>query len=199
MISVQFPQVYALIRDVFHGGLYPLKFIADQKIKLIIKAPKEMLLAAKLRKEFKIYVSPIKESNKEAIALISAFYDTDVDPLTITTPLFDEALTSDFQEMLLSDGVDIYFFDLNNVEFFGYQAIFECKETVKAMIAEAVFPPISADAAKSIIAQMTDWYIHQNVQDDANAITVKLGKPLFPDDFFIIDARPSSAHYISEG
>jgi hypothetical protein len=198
MISVQFPQVHDFIRTKFHGGLLPLKFVADQKIRLIIKAPKEMLLSAKIKKHFRMYAAPIEENGAKGFALISAFYDNDVHPLTITTPLFAEPQTELYQEMLLGNEVDIHFFDENNVEFLAYQAKIECTENVRTAIAGAQFAPFSKDAAKSVINQMEHWYIHSSQKDDANAITLTLERSIFPDNFLIIDARPSSALYTSD-
>ena len=198
MLSVEFPQVYAFICNGFHGGLLPLKFREDGKIRLIIKAPKEMLMAAKIKKQFKIYVVPVEEGGEQGFSLISAFYDNDVHPLTITTPLFAEPLTSVYQEMLGNDEVDIHFFNENNIEFLAYKAKIESTEYIRSIIANAKFPQPSKGSAKRVIEKMERWYIHSDPKDSKNVISVDFKKTLFADDFVVIDARPSSALYVSD-
>ena len=198
MLSVKFPQVHAHISKEFHGGLLPLKFVEDHKIRLVIKAPKEMLLAAKVRKHFRIFVVPIEEDNVVSFSLVTAFYDNDVHPLTITTPLFDEPLTEIYREMLLGDKVDVHFFDENNIEFLAYEAKIECNDFVKTRISAANFSPFSKTAAKRVIQKIEDWYIYSEQKDEADAILFTLNQALFPDDFLIIDARPSSSLYVSD-
>lgn len=197
MLSIRFPQVHKHISKNFHGGLLPLKFKEDLKIRLIVKATKEMLLSAKIRKFFNIYVIPISQDGVNGFSLISAFYDGDIDPLTITTPLFSEPQTEFYREMLLGEEVEIHFFDENNVEFLGYRSKIECPKAARELITTAEFPSFTTNSAKNVIEQMEDWYLSERSKNDESCIKILLIEPLFPDDFVIIDARPSKNIYTS--
>jgi hypothetical protein len=198
MLSLRYPQVHDFIKNKFHRGLFPLRFIEGHTLRLIVKATKEMILAAKKNKQFKVFVVPIQVNELESFALISAFYDNERDPLIITTPLFQEELTEQFKEVLLSGGLDVHFFDESGVEFLGYSTKIECPPAARQMITTLAHSPPSIAVAKNVLEQLDNWFIGRNGVDDANAIVVNLVSSLFPDDFVIIDARPPANLYVSD-
>ena len=187
MLSLKHPQIINFVNQLTLG-LYPLRIREDSKVKLIVKAPKEILLTAKLNKEFKIYVVSILIGDEPTIYLISAFFDNANEPLYISTPLFKE-FSQDYLEILLGQSVDIHFFDEHNYELLGYEASLKLPDKTRALIAKSRFIPFSQTSNVYILNHELSWFGGRNSEDDLNAITVSLTTPLFPDDFVIVDAR----------
>src|SRR5690349_12729550 len=74
MLTIRYPQVMPKVYRL-PIGLLPLFFgNDDNRPKLVIKAPKEAILAAKLNRGFKIYVAPILLQHKRTIGLVTAFF-----------------------------------------------------------------------------------------------------------------------------
>ena len=100
MLSILHPEIIPLIFD-FPCGLLPLKVTNGDRSILVVKAPKEWLLAAKANLGFKVYVAPLSISGQHTIGLVSAFFDDAEEPLVIRTPLFDDIDTQSLRRMLL--------------------------------------------------------------------------------------------------
>lgn len=197
MLSIRYPDAYQFISNDFHGGLLPLKFSSQEGIKLIIKAPKEHLLTAKLRGGFKLYLIPVNVNGQKSISLMTAFLDNEDEPRIIKTPLFSDDLSETFREMFFSKNIEVYLFDENNFEYLGYGAHIECPPSTKKAIEIAEFIPFSEKAAKEVFAQMDRWFGHRRAEDDDAALSVVFGDPLYPEDTFFIDARGTEKRYIS--
>lgn len=196
MISVKLPEIYRYISENFHGGLLPIK-LENGKIFLIIKAPKEYILTAKVRKEFKIYLVPVTVQGKDSFSIITAFFDDADEPLVIRTPLFFDDLSEHFREMLLSEKIEVYFFDETNVEYLGYSARFSLPENSREVIADTEFFPFSNSTARSVITQLDHWFGHRQADDDGAALSVVLEEALYPEDFTIVDARQLENRFVS--
>jgi hypothetical protein len=56
-------------------GLLPFRHAQTGKLLLAVKAPKEMILAARMNQGFKIYVVPLASTVGVVPALVTAFFD----------------------------------------------------------------------------------------------------------------------------
>jgi len=101
-LTIHHPEILPIIRSIA-GGIYAPRL--DGKHCLIVKCSKEMILAAQLKREFAIYLAPIKFSKFESgSALITAFFDQGHSPLIITTPLTkDDSMTLELIELFKSE------------------------------------------------------------------------------------------------
>lgn len=190
MLTILHPQVIPIIRD-FRLGLLPVSTRGDQgRPVLAIKATKEILLAAKVNRGFKVYVSPIAFSTKNTIALISAFFDNEDEPMVIYTPLFNDDLTSHLIQILSHKSIDIHLFDEQNRELLAYESNLECPPATLDRLSSASFSDFDIELAKSAHDQMMLWFGTRSTEDDLATLKVAFGESLMPEDILIINALP---------
>jgi len=177
-------------------GLLPLFFdYDDNRPKLVIKAPKEAILAAKFNRGLKIYVAPILLQDKRTVGLVTAFFDDEDEPLITSSPLFAEPGTQQLCQLLLCDAIDVHLFDENNRELLGYAADIRCPATTRGGIEGATFLSFEFDLAMYSLKQMKEWFARRSVQDDLAAISITFTEPLFAEDLFLQDMRPENHSY----
>lgn len=194
VLTVMHPEVLPQVRDL-KIGLLPISIPGEDRQVLVIKAPKEGILAAKLYQGFKIYVSPISCPDAESIGLVSAFFDDEDEPLTIRTPLFDDEVAHSLLAMLRRSNVDVYFFDEHNREWLGYTCRIDCPLATNDRLSSACLYKFNFDLARFALNQMPRWFGLRSEVDDHSAISVKFVEAIFPDDYLIIDARPENHSY----
>jgi hypothetical protein len=195
MLTILHPQIMPAVHR--HPiGLLPLLFNTDEiRPKLVIKMPKEAILAAKLNRGFKIYVAPILLQHKRTVGLVTAFFDDIDEPFVISSPLFDEPGVHDLRKLLLLRAIDVHLFDENNRELLGYAADISCPAKTRGFLEGATFPPFDYDLAIYSIKQMNLWFGQRSPQDDFAAICVTFFEPLFAEDLFIQDMCPENHSY----
>ncbi len=191
MLTILHPEIISLIHDI-PVGLIPLWLNGEDVPKLIIKAQKEAILAAKINQGFSIYAVPVCMQKKNTVGLISAFFDDEDEPLIIVTPMLDNKTLRD---ILLSIKLDVYFFDFNNRELLGYRATIECGSDIKNLIKKAIILPFNISSKKLSYDYIVKWFGHRNEKDDISAINIKFNYTLFPEDLFIQDTLPENHSY----
>lgn len=194
MLTLFHPEAISLIHEV-PIGLIPLSFDGDDSPTLVVKAPKEVILASKLNNGFKIYVVPIELEGCKTLGLISAFFDDYDEPLVIYSPLFKEPSIDIHMELLLSDKVNIYFFDDNSREYLGYSASINCSPENKKFLNDSNFVPYSLSFARKSHDQLKKWFSLRSIEDDNSAISILFSEPLFPEDIVIYDLDPENHAY----
>lgn len=194
MLTILHPEVLSLVHDI-PMGLIPLWFHGEDVPKLIVKAPKEVILAAKMNQGFSIYVVPVCIRTQNTMGLVSAFFDDEDEPLVISTPMFDEPGTKTLRDILLSSRLDVYFFDVNNRELLGYTATIECKADTRSFIEKAALLPFDILGAKLSFHCMAEWFERRNEKDDMSAMGIKFDSALFTEDLFIQDLLPENHSY----
>lgn len=107
MLTILYPEVMQDIR-LLPLGLLPIRRRDTDALALVIKAPKEMILTAKIKKGFKFYVVPLATNLGTTLGLVAAFFDDEDEPLVIKTPMFDDDLVRDLREILSYNKLDIY-------------------------------------------------------------------------------------------
>lgn len=198
MLTILHPEVLSLVHDI-PIGLLPLWFHGEDVPKLVVKAPKEVILAAKMNQGFSIYAVPVCIQTQNTMGFITAFFDDEDEPLVISTPIFDEPGTKTLRDILLSIRLEVYFFDVNNRELLGYRATIECGADTQSFIEKAVLLPFNISSAKLSFHYMGEWFGRRNKKDDMSAMSIKFGSTLFTEDLFIQDMLPENHSYHGSG
>ena len=195
MITLTHP---ALVRELAHyrGGLFPAHLFGGDAGALVVKCPKEMILAAKIRRELKCYLVPLDADGVNTHGLVTAFFDDPDEPLVIRTPLVDDDMARSLMDLLSSEAFDIHFFDEHDRELLGYRAknrtaarLVATRDTIR------LAPPTYIPSPK-IDDQMVRIFSRRSSDDDASALVVELPEELFPSDLIILDARPDHNSHI---
>lgn len=194
MLTVLHPEIIPLVLDI-PVGLVPFHFKDDKYPTLIIKAPKEAILASKLEQGFKIYVVPINIDKHKTLGLISAFFDDEDEPLVIYTPIFEDPNTKFLLKLLFSQKINVYMFDENGREYLGYTAIIECNTSTENILKNAILLPSSLSYARISHDQMSTWFGLRTVEDDNAAIAISFNNSLVPEDIFLQDIVPENHSY----
>lgn len=182
------PSILNFIKSV-PGGLLPL--CIDKEYFLIVKAPKETILTAKLNNGFKVYLAPVKEQEKTFAILISAFFDDHDEPLTIMTPLIaDDPLTYIFLELFKQTKFKMCFFDDRNIEYLSYTATANFDSFTTLIKNENLINKI--DNVNSVFDLAYQWFGFRTSSEDNEAVEIQFGEPLMPDDMFILNADINS-------
>ena len=194
MITLTHP---ALVRELarYRGGLFPAHLFGGAVGVLVVKCSKEMILAAKMRRELKFYVVPLDADGLSTHGLITAFFDDLDEPLVIRTPLLDDEMAKGLMDLLCSQAFDIHFLDEHDRELLGYRAnnrtvarFASMRDTIR--LASPTYIP-----TPKIDDQMMSIFSRRSPDDDTNAMVVELAEELFPSNFIILDARPEhNAH-----
>ncbi len=194
MLTVLHPEILPLVYDI-PIGLLPVHFKNEKFPTLVVKAPKEAILASKLNQGFKIYVVPIELEDSKTIGLVSAFFDDEDEPLVIFTPLFEEPNTEVYLNLLLSQKINVYYFDDNSKEYLGYSANMNCNPSTQHTLKVSIFLPFSLSYARKSHDQMKMWFGLRSVKDDKSAISIIFTESLVPEDIFIQDLVPQNHAY----
>lgn len=195
VLTILHPEVMPLIKHLSYG-LLPLRLKADQPFSLIIKMQKEAILAARLNSGFSFYLPLMPFSKGFTIALISAFFDDEDEPLVIRTPLYGNSDPSKaLLEILSYDEVDIYFFDELNFEWMSYRTSLE--DGGSCLLTEEEFFLLSyhSETSKSVHRAMTSWFGQRTSDDDERAIKAVFKNKLSVGDFAILDMMPETNSY----
>jgi len=187
MLLIDFPELRPYLESV-RTGLIPLPSRSPEATsKLVVKATKETILTAKIRGGFHIYRVPIRLNGKASFGLVSAFRDDYDNPLTIYTPIMeDNGLRHDLLACLSSNKLEIHFFDEINRERFAYRSRDLVKSDVERVLATAEIYPNMDNFLEAHHAAVA-WFSARCEVDDENALEVKLGEPLYDDDFSIVN------------
>ena len=195
MLTVEYPALLSEIASIPMGLIPIVLRKPDAPPKLIVKASKETLLTAKINRGFKIYVIPVVVGDQQTVGLISAFYDTEDEPLIIYTPIFRDAVMEQLVKMLQGRALDCHLFDEHSRELLGYTCDVVVPELTRQRLQDIALLPFSLDSARMAHNQMQHWFSFRTVGDDAQAISIDFRESLMPEDIFIIDSRPENHRF----
>lgn len=194
MLTVRHPEVLPLVRE-YPGGLLPIHF-HDGSVALVLKLFKEYILAARMRRGFRVYLAPTSFLGRRSFGLVTAFFDDLDEPLTLTTLLFsDDGLTTDISEVLSRECFNVYFFDDQDRELLGYEASNPGFQRFQEAMLAAEFSPFSNGLARIFLQDIPRWFGLRDAADDEAALTVDLVTALFPEDMAVLDVRPEASRY----
>lgn len=195
MLSLLHPEVMAEVRSL-PMGLLPIRVSGKENLVLAIKAPKEMILAAKVRQGFKFYVAPLPTNRGTTAGLVTAFFDDADEPLVLKTLLFDDDYADDLRELLSYETIEVYFFDEHCREWISVRAsIFDAGSCLTDGTALLLFE--YAESHVFILhGGLDQWFGQRTAEDDARAISVNFTEALAPDDIFVLDATVGRNDYL---
>lgn len=192
MITVNYPYLMQHVVDL-HQGICTIANVADGTFFLIIKAPKENVLAAKIKQRIGFYLAPCLLDGVIYHSLITTYEDDEFNPLFIGTPLLDDEMGHSILHMLSVESFNIHFFDDNNRELLGYKAQNPHYTTFDKKAYKLA--PSSLQAAYMIRDISHNWFMQRTLKDDSEAIRVKFTESLMVDDLFILDTIPMDNLY----
>jgi hypothetical protein len=183
----------------FPVGLNLVSFKDRPRPVLLIKAPKEAILTAKLNREFKIYVIPLVSRQDTTACIVTTFFDDPDSPLTLTTPVFDEDSSQRLWAGLRNE-FDVHFFNELNHEMLAYTTSVTIPAKARSILDMAKLQPFTMGLAKQMLNLAGQFMGLRDSTDDADAITVSLAEPIFPEEMLLLDARPHlNAYQTSPG
>jgi hypothetical protein len=104
-------------------GLMPIFQPGCGKHFLVVKATKEIILTARLNRQFKVYLLGDDQGQTSHLGFITAFFDDADEPLVIKSPQFaDDELLKDLTSLLSQPEFEVYFFDEHDREMMGVVA-----------------------------------------------------------------------------
>lgn len=178
------PEIICILKQ-FPGGLWLPKLELDgvNIPTLVVKAPKEFILTAKVKQTFSFYLVEVKFGGKPALGVITAFFDDPESPLALTTPLtsddaFVEALAN------LSDEFNVCFFDEHDRELLSYRCHADFSKLRKKV---CDFSHIDKKYASQVSYEVTKSFSVRTTEDDKNLTPINFVKELFPSELLICD------------
>lgn len=194
MLSITHPAIMQYVHEL-PIGLLPLMFKGDSLPRLLVKASKELILAAKVKKKFVVHLVPYDVCGVKSVGFMAAFSDDERSPLILGGALVKELLGYEFCQLLMSREVNVHFFDELGREMLGYRAQFASSDAHKSLLQAAVMPSVVGLNQSAILNFLSDWFRLSGVNDDERAIKVDLLEPLFPEDVVFADMRSESHKY----
>lgn len=175
----------------YPGGLRVLPRPFPESPILVVKAPHQYLLTARMNRGFSIYVAPAEFEEGSTIGIMSAFFDDADEPLTIWTPLFDEPASHLFVQTLLQrSAMEVRMVDEHDREFLGYTATLSLSLRSQLRLEHTPLLEISHAFAKAAQQAATIWFAIRGKEDDIEAIKVEFTASLYPEDRSFKDERP---------
>ncbi len=176
-------------------GILPLILAEEEYPILVVKSPKEYILAAKINASFKIYLAPVTIDNQKTFGLITAFFDDEEEPLIIKTPLFADDFSNALFRLLQCSQLNVHLFDELSRERFVFSACITVPDEVTQQIEKITLLEFSLPRARSMIDGIDRFFGLRTPIDDSRAITILLCKSTYGDDLFIQDLRPEYHSY----
>jgi hypothetical protein len=187
MLTIRYPYLMQHVISL-HQGICTIANDADGSFFLIIKAPKENVLAAKFKQRIGFYLAPCVIDGSTYHSLITTYEDDELNPLMIVTPMLDDEMGHSILHMLAIESFNIHFFDDNNGELLGYIA--QNPNFLRFDKAKYKLMPSSLEAAYQVRDLSYHWFMRRTIEDDSNAIRVNFIESLMVDDVFILDSIP---------
>ena len=198
MLTLLHPSILPSVHE-FPGGLMPARLRETGKLLLILKIPKEYILAARMNGGFSFYLAPLPITTGLTVALATAFFDDADEPLVVKTPLFDEPLGKDLLEILTYSEFDVYFFDEHSREWMSHRASVHDQGSLLFTGEEFSLLSYHPQTMNNIFKGLETWFGYRTASDDANAIKVVFEKELSPSNIAIVDARHGDHDYHGSG
>ena len=179
--AVSYPEVLKALVD-FPGGLLPMRNVGSSQMILIAKTMREIAVTAQMRKFLRIYLVPLRAGDVHTCGVLTAFFDDHDEPLTISTPLFDEEIAHEIFQVLSSDSFDIHFFDEYNRKLIGFRAENPDATRFRSFAKTIQFVPGTLELARQFHDDMGFWFGARSTANDNAALRINLLETLLPDN-----------------
>ena len=196
LLSIEHPELLPHLKELGYG-LQPVFHRGRNRHFLVVKLTKEMILTARLNREFKIYLLGDDLGPASHLGLISAFFDDPDEPLTVKSPQFagDDLLT-DLTKLLSQPEFEVYFFDEHDREMMGVHAVNADAARFQTEMASATFAPYVREDFPGILGRLEHRFSVRDSADDEKAFVIRLGEKLYHDDFMYIDGRDEVYQFV---
>ena len=192
MISIEHPSIQEAVANLGYG-LLPVHFTCTDKFALIVKAPKEAILTARLNQSMKLYLVPDGSRESYLRGIITAFFDDHDEPLVLFTPMyFGDQLQHDLAGALSQDIFEVFFFDEHHREMMGVRVRMQNAARIRAALQRELFSDLDLDRIGKDLEAMGDWFGRRSSSDDEAACHLQFEERLYPDDLVVIDASPEA-------
>ncbi|MBK8161802.1 MAG: hypothetical protein IPK65_01215 [Gammaproteobacteria bacterium] len=192
MITIEHPSIRKSVADLGYG-LLPVFFRETEKYALIVKAPKEAILTARINQEMSLYLVPDGSRRSHSLGIITAFYDDHDEPLVLFTPMYSgNQLQIDIGRVLNQDAFEVFFFDENHREMMGVRVRVNDSAKVRAKLEQQDFNDLVLDQVGNDLEAMRAWFGMRSTSDDDAAFVLRFEDRLYPDDLVFIDANPNA-------
>ena len=189
LLSIDHPELLPHLKTLGYG-LQPVFHRGLGRYFLVLKVTKEMILTARLNREFKVYLLGDDKGPASHLGFITAFFDDADEPLTIKSPQFaDDDLLKDLTRLLSQPEFEVYFFDEHDREMMGVRVTNTDAARFRAEMERATFAPYVREEFPGILRRLEHRFAVRDGDDDAQAFAVRLGENLDPDNFMFVDGR----------
>ncbi|WP_155494404.1 hypothetical protein, partial [Pseudomonas protegens] len=188
MLSLMYPQVMRIVSEL-SVGLYPFTAKADSIPKLIVKVSKEVILTAKVRQGFSIYLIPYEHQGFNSLGFLAAFFDDERHPYTAGGVFVKEIGGRELSRLFVSPQIDVHFFDELGREYLAYRAEVKFTKEHRELLKRSVIPSIQGLNQSVLVGYLKEWFSRSGEDEDAAAIKVNFLEPLMVEDLIIFDMR----------
>lgn len=194
MFTIRYPSLMWMVRELA-GGMFPIWLKDDPIPKMVIKASKETILTAKMNRGFAIYLVPYSLGGADSYGFVVAFFDDEIHPITLIGAIIQEFSGEGVRQLLLSESVEVYFFDELNREMLGYRSKLAVSDAYKTALVNAEFPSLEGLDQSKILNLIADRFSNSGPAEDTGAIAVTFEDSLFPENYVFLDLREENHSY----
>ncbi|MFL9880584.1 hypothetical protein PQR63_19465 [Herbaspirillum rhizosphaerae] len=189
MLTIFYPEIAQMVLQ-YPAGIRGFQIPGEAVPSLIVKMLQQYLLTAKMNQGFKVYIVPLDVAGIQTIGLMTAFFEDAESPLTVWTPLSNDATSKSIIATLLGSQLKVHLFDEHDRELLGYEATVHISPEAKRTLNDAKLYDLAHDVVHELAEAATIWFATRTEQHDAEAIAIKFDKPIFPEETVIMDMNP---------
>ena len=176
MLLDSFPTITDAMGKLAYG-LQPIEILPSGQFMMVVKAPKEAILAARRNAAIRFYLAPGATEPGCAAGVVTAFLDDGDEPLVIVTPLFSgDAMLEDLAGVLSQDVFDLHLLDEFDREAVSVRAVNRDAPRFRDQVRRTGFPAFYIETASAAVDTLHTWFGRRDPSDDAAAFTVTFEK-----------------------
>ncbi|MGO3869726.1 MAG: hypothetical protein ACTJH7_06560 [Alcaligenes sp.] len=146
-------------------------------------------MTAREKAGFSFFVAPVSVAGVESFVLITAFYDDERDPLTITSPFLEnDPATPFFIDLFRKNEFEVYFFDEQDREWLSFKAACDLSSLVETLQKSAY---IEKSHWQEMLHQAASWFALRGPKDDEESFKVKMIESIFTERLTVFDTVAS--------
>lgn len=186
MLSLKHPELNQILSSLPVGLLTART--DENKLILILKLSKEMILAAKITRGFRISFVPYNVNEKNHHALLVLFPDNFEEPLSLVHSLYENPESRELLELFSQDTFQSYFFDEHNRELFACNSFLPNLENFRN-IATKLNPGRKSDHPTGMtFEQVNEWYSDAPDNNASNTFEITFSSDVYPAFTHFIDS-----------
>ncbi|VVN23890.1 hypothetical protein [Pseudomonas fluorescens] len=186
MLSLKHPELNQILSSLPVGLLTART--DENKLILILKLSKEMILAAKITRGFRISFVPYSVNEKNHHALLVLFPDNFEEPLSLVHSFYENLKSRELLELFSQDTFQSYFFDEHNRELLACNSFLPNLEQFRNLATE-LNPGQESDHPTSMtFEEVNEWYSDAPDNNASNTFEVTFSSDVYPAITHFIDS-----------